>query len=136
MTMHRFDPLSFVFGVVFVAVAIVGLIAPELLSFTDLRWIAPGALVVLGALLLALSGRSRADTPDDRRADDVGSAAAVAGSGPRATGPDASTDPRVTGGPDASGGPHAASEPDADASSGDDGTTLTQDTVEGDRPER
>lgn len=57
MTRHRFDPLSFIFGALFVMVAAVGLIDRELLSVSDLRWIAPGLLVATGALLLVLSGR-------------------------------------------------------------------------------
>ena len=57
MTRHRFDPLSFIFGALFVAVAAVGLIDRQLVTVTDLRWVAPGLLVALGALLLVLSGR-------------------------------------------------------------------------------
>lgn len=67
MTRHRFDPLSFVFGAVFVAVAAIGLIDRDLLTFTDLRWIAPALLVLLGALLLVLSGRTGGRDRDDGR---------------------------------------------------------------------
>lgn len=69
MTRHRFDPLSFVFGATFVVIAAIGLIDRALLSPTDLRWIAPGALVVVGALLLALSARhgaARADADEPK----------------------------------------------------------------------
>lgn len=127
MTMHRFDPLSFVFGVVFVSVAVIGLLEPELLSLTDLRWVAPGALVVLGALLLALSGRSREDTPDDRPGDD---GAPTDGSTSHATEPD------VSGGSHVSGDSYAGSASGADARRASDGATSTPDTVEGDRSER
>jgi hypothetical protein len=88
MTRHRFDPLSFIFGALFVIVAAVGLIDRELLTVADLRWIAPGLLVAAGALLLVLSGRR---TGSDR---DAGSAI-----GDGADGGDAGRD-----GPDDNGG--------------------------------
>ncbi len=62
MTRHPFDPLSFIFGALFVVVAAVGLIDRELLTISDLRWIAPGLLVATGALLLVLSGRRSGST--------------------------------------------------------------------------
>ena len=68
MTRHRFDPLSFIFGALFVAVAAIGLIDRELVAIADLRWIAPGLLVAAGALLLVLSAR-RAGTHDGGGAD-------------------------------------------------------------------
>lgn len=64
MTRHRFDPLSFIFGALFVVVAAVGLIDRELLTVGDLRWIAPGLLVATGALLLVLSGRRTGGSPE------------------------------------------------------------------------
>lgn len=129
MTPHRFDPVSFIFGAVFVAVAIIGLVEPDLLSFTDLRWIAPGALVVLGGLLLALSGRAR-DADDDRDVEAAASAGAVTRPASRAAGGDA---PPASDGATASDGAPA---PDADAPDPDERATTVDTAVEGGDTER
>ena len=66
MQRHRFDPLSFIFGLLFVAVAGVALIGADVLVLRDLTWIAPSLLVIAGAVLLLSSNRSGSDdTPDD-----------------------------------------------------------------------
>lgn len=59
--MHRppFDPTAFVFGGLFVAIAIVGLIDPSLARRIDLGTFLPALLVVLGAMLLIGSARPR-----------------------------------------------------------------------------
>ena len=90
MQRHRFDPLSFIFGLLFVAVAGVALVGGDLVVINDLAWIAPAVLVVAGAaLLFSTAGRGDSDdtpddVPDDERvraqvsasdAPDVGSAA-------------------------------------------------------------
>lgn len=89
MQRHRFDPLSFTFGLLFVAVAGVALIGPDLLAFGDLAWVAPALLVVAGAaLLLSSAGRSsRDDTPDaaDVRTARTGASPDAATEAPRAT---------------------------------------------------
>jgi phage shock protein PspC (stress-responsive transcriptional regulator)/predicted membrane protein len=66
---HPFDPLSFVFGLLFVAVAVVGLTGLVTLTWFDLRWIAPGVLVVLGLVLVLTAGRGRRDRGLDRPDD-------------------------------------------------------------------
>lgn len=60
MTRHRFDPLSFVFGLVFVAIAVAGLTGPWPLRPVDLAWAGPGALILLGVVVL-LSGARRGE---------------------------------------------------------------------------
>lgn len=61
MERHRFDILSFVFGLLFVLVALVGLTDLVQLTWLDLRWIAPAVLVGLGLVLVLTSGRGRDD---------------------------------------------------------------------------
>jgi hypothetical protein len=58
---HRFDILSFVFGLLFVLVAIVGLTDLVELTWLDLRWIGPAVLVGLGLVLVLTAGRGRND---------------------------------------------------------------------------
>lgn len=62
MERHRIDPVSLVFGLLFVAVATVGLVGRFGLHADDLRWLAPGLLVVLGVLLVLPLGRSTRET--------------------------------------------------------------------------
>ena len=54
-----FDPTAFVFGGVFIAIAIVGLLDPSLARRIDLGTFLPALLVVLGGLLLVGSARPR-----------------------------------------------------------------------------
>lgn len=61
MRTHRFDPASFAFGVLFVAIAVVGLTDPSLLALEDLRWLGPAVLVVLGLALLLSAARGERD---------------------------------------------------------------------------
>ena len=73
MQRHRFDPLAFIFGLLFVAVAGVALIGADVLVLRDLTWIAPSLLVIAGAALLLSSARSGSDdTPDDTPEDTLG----------------------------------------------------------------
>jgi hypothetical protein len=58
---HPFDILSFVFGLLFVLVAIVGLTDLVELTWFDLRWIGPAVLVGLGLVLVSTAGRGRND---------------------------------------------------------------------------
>lgn len=61
MERHRFDILSFVFGLLFVLVAFVGLTDLVELTWLDLRWIGPAVLVGLGLVLVLTAGRGRID---------------------------------------------------------------------------
>ena len=71
MQRHRFDPLSFIFGLLFVAVAAVALLGGDLIVINDLAWIAPAVLVVAGAvLLLSTAGRGSSDDVTDDAPDD------------------------------------------------------------------
>lgn len=55
MKQHRFDPLSFTFGLSFAAAAL--LLSVEGLDFgaPGLRWLAAGGLLLLGILMIATS---------------------------------------------------------------------------------
>ncbi len=52
-----FDPAAFVFGGLFVAIALVGLLDPSLARRIDLGTFLPALLVVLGGLLLITNAR-------------------------------------------------------------------------------
>jgi branched-subunit amino acid permease len=58
MRTHPFDAVSFVFGIIFVAVAAVGLTDLATLSLSDLRWLGPVALVIVGIVLVVSASRS------------------------------------------------------------------------------
>jgi len=63
MKQHRFDPLSFVFGLLFLGVGLPMLFSDS--GFTMFRghWIFPGFLIVVGAVVLA-STRSHGSESD------------------------------------------------------------------------
>lgn len=65
MTRHRFDGLSFVFGLVFVVLAVAGFTGPWPVRPVDLAWAGPAVLIVLGVVVL-LSGARRGE---ERRQD-------------------------------------------------------------------
>jgi len=58
MRRHRFDPISFVFGVLFTVFALAGLADVALPYVFDVRWLVPSLLVVVGLVLLVSSARS------------------------------------------------------------------------------
>jgi hypothetical protein len=66
MRRHAFDPLSFTFGALFLAVAAAGLTGPWSVRDLDLAWLGPAVLVLLGivVLLTALTPRSARDGAD------------------------------------------------------------------------
>jgi hypothetical protein len=57
MRTHPFDAVSFVFGVIFVAVALLALTGIATITLLDLRWLAPAVLVVIGAVLIVSAAR-------------------------------------------------------------------------------
>jgi hypothetical protein len=57
---HRFDPISFTFGIVFIGLAVAMSIDNIDIAGPGLRWIAAGTLLVLGLVML-LGNRSRSD---------------------------------------------------------------------------
>ena len=57
MERHRFDPISFVFGALFMALALLALADLALPTPVDLAWIAPILLVILGLVLMLGSAR-------------------------------------------------------------------------------
>lgn len=66
MRTHRFDLTSFLFGAVFVAIALIALLDSIVLRVDDWRWIGPGLLVALGiALLVSAGGRGRQRSVDE-----------------------------------------------------------------------
>ena len=67
MKSHRFDPISFTFGVVFIGLAVALSIDNIDIAGPSLRWIAAGTLLVLGlVMLLGTSMRSNPKIPGDR----------------------------------------------------------------------
>ena len=56
---RRFDPLALFAGIVFIALAVVGLTDRIVLSLTDLRWIGPILLVAFGIVLVATAAGDR-----------------------------------------------------------------------------
>jgi hypothetical protein len=58
---HPFDALSFIFGLLFIVVAMLGLTDLVELTWFDLRWIAPAVLVALGLVLVLTAGRGRGE---------------------------------------------------------------------------
>ena len=67
MRTHRFDLVSLVFGLVFVALAVVGLIDDVWLTIPDLRLLGPAVLVLAGVALVVTAARNR----DERREPDA-----------------------------------------------------------------
>jgi hypothetical protein len=66
MTRHDLDVLSLFSGLLFVAIAVVGLTDLVTLSLADLRWLGPLAVVAFGVVLVVTSagGRGGANGPD------------------------------------------------------------------------
>jgi drug/metabolite transporter superfamily protein YnfA len=69
MRTHPFDAVSFVFGAIFTAVAVVVLSNVATITLLDLRWIGPAALVLIGVVLVVTAARRDDRTtvePSDR----------------------------------------------------------------------
>ena len=75
MKRHPFDPVSFIFGVLFLAVGIPMMFSERGFVLFEGRWVAPAVLIVAGAVVLATSrGRSSAKEavlPDDSVESDM-----------------------------------------------------------------
>ncbi|MGB9359009.1 MAG: hypothetical protein WCC01_10680 [Acidimicrobiia bacterium] len=69
MYRHRFDAISFVFGLLFVGMAF---LAPNYHWFSNdmARWIVPGAVLLLGAglAITAIATNQKTNQPDDHSA--------------------------------------------------------------------
>lgn len=65
MPRHGFDPVSFVFGVVFLAVAGFA-VSRESIDPDIEQWVWPAVLIVLGAGLLASTFRNGRDSRDEQ----------------------------------------------------------------------
>ena len=70
MSKHRFDLLSFVFGALFATVGVLGLTDVAVITLADLRWLGPGALVLIGVALVVSAARS--DGPEPAVIDSAG----------------------------------------------------------------
>ncbi len=64
MKSHRFDPLSFVFGLVFVGMAAAAVWSDQI-DWHIGAWFFPAAVLVLGIGLLASALRNSTDNADD-----------------------------------------------------------------------
>lgn len=81
MQRHSVDALSLVFGLLFTAVAAVGLTDQLTLTVIDVRWIGPVLLVAIGIALVVTAGRNRngkSDTASDVAVATVGPTRAAA----------------------------------------------------------
>lgn len=68
MERHKLDVLSLFAGLVFVGIAVIGLIDAVALRVTDLRWLGPLGLVAFGVVLVLTAGSGvarRAASRDD-----------------------------------------------------------------------
>ncbi len=63
MKQHRFDPISFFFGLVFTAAALTVLFVDDL-DVLDARWVWPVVLIVGGVAMLASMFTQRTPKPD------------------------------------------------------------------------
>ena len=66
MKRHRFDPISFIFGLIFLTIASVFALGEQSIDLD--AWVLPGALMFLGVGLLVVTIRSLA-TSSDTKAD-------------------------------------------------------------------
>jgi cytochrome c biogenesis protein CcdA len=63
---HRFDPLSFVFGLLFLSVTAMAATGSFDLNASTLTWIGAGVLLFIGVLMLATGpGKVRRETLDE-----------------------------------------------------------------------
>jgi len=81
MNTHRFDLIAFVFGALFAALGVIGLTEAALLTLTDLRWIGPAVLVLLGVALVVSAARREPCDEDGPPTDGGYEPAAVDASG-------------------------------------------------------
>lgn len=61
MHRHPLDPVSLVFGLVFGAVAALGLADALTIRGADLRWLGPLLFIIFGLTLVVSAGRDRSD---------------------------------------------------------------------------
>lgn len=70
MKKHPFDPLSFVFGILFLGFGLPLLLSDSDLSGLNATWVFPAFLVFAGVVLLvSTSGSSKADDSDSEALD-------------------------------------------------------------------
>lgn len=65
MKRHEFDPLSFIFGLLFVGVSLPMLMSDSDFSFLDGRWIFPAFLIFAGVIVLVSARTSSSSSEDD-----------------------------------------------------------------------
>ena len=68
MKRHAFDPLSFIFGLLFVLVGLPLLLSESGIEFFEARWVFPAFLVVAGVVVLGTAQFSSND--DNETAED------------------------------------------------------------------
>ena len=62
MHRHRFDPISFVFGLIFLGLGLTAVVSDEDIAFLEARWIWPALLVTAGLVIVGFTARrSRGD---------------------------------------------------------------------------
>ncbi len=71
MKHHSFDPVSFVFGLLFLGLGIPVLVSDSDFSFLDGTWMFPAFLVFAGVVVLITAQRSASpqDDPDSQQLD-------------------------------------------------------------------
>lgn len=65
MKKHRFDPLSFIFGLLFLLGGLPLLISSSGLDFLDSSWVFPAFLVIAGVIVLTTAQFSKRTSDDE-----------------------------------------------------------------------
>ncbi len=70
MKRHPFDPVAFIFGLIFLAVGVPMAFSDRGLTLFEGRWIAPAVLIIAGVVVL-LSTRSRRSEVEPSLSDET-----------------------------------------------------------------
>ena len=65
MKKHRFDPLSLIFGLLFLLGGVPLLLSDSGLEFLDGRWVFPAFLIAAGVIVLATARLSKSEDDDE-----------------------------------------------------------------------
>ena len=63
MNRHAFDPVAFIFGMIFLAVGVPMAFSDRGLTLFEGRWIAPAVLIIAGVVVLLSTRKRRQNEP-------------------------------------------------------------------------